>query len=483
MRRSAAALMIGSLISGCFSYDAGPETGGHRCGPGGYGKAHSPPSIPGMVGANGAPVGMTGPYAYGPPPSELQAKMMMRQSIPLSAMSMSPGPGGMPVYAPVGMGSMPGMGGGPGMPGMQGMPAMGMPGMNPPLQPTSGVMPASGPGPGGGGPDAFRFSSQRTQVRFDRPTGMKVAWFAQGADGRPAYSQYPVETPGRYNFGQGAIYRLKLSHIDGYPELEIYPTMEVVPVSPKSEAFLAHSAVPVSFTPDDFKQVRDGSYLVKVIYLPDPQYQEAGGAALDEIISTRLDPGVDPVAEAARRGCILLIIRMGNVDQEAPNTPGLNVPLNGSGPPAPASSPLWPGQPGMQVPYQMTPMGQAPGLPSLPPSFASKPGAMPNLLPPKVAETPVSAPVQKVPALPVGNPLLLPSSQIPVELPGVKTASETTPLPMPPTIPEGVAPPPMAPSVAPPPVAPPPMLPMLPSAPFVELPGSGIAPPPMLPKQ
>ena len=103
---------------------------------------------------------------------------------------------------------------------------------------------------------------------------MKISWLTQGPDGRPAYSSPPLETPGKYNFLQGAIYSLKLSNIDGRPGLEVYPTLEVVPSNYKTEEFLAHSYVPIEFTQEDFKQIVEGNYVIKVIYLPDPQFQE-----------------------------------------------------------------------------------------------------------------------------------------------------------------------------------------------------------------
>jgi hypothetical protein len=157
---------------------------------------------------------------------------------------------------------------------------------------------------------------------------MRISWLSQGFDGKPSFSAPMVEVPGRYNFLQASIYRLKLSNIRGRPGLEVYPTLEVVPQNPKTIAFLAHSAVPVEFTPMDFQDVIEGKYLVKVIYLPDPPFQELAATGIDEIISTRLEPGADPILEAQRRGSILLVIRMGNVDQEAPNTPPLDAGSN-----------------------------------------------------------------------------------------------------------------------------------------------------------
>src|SRR4029077_10404400 len=100
----------------------------------------------------------------------------------------------------------------------------------------------------------------------------------------------------------------------------------VVPSNLKTDAFLAHSAVPVSFTNEDLDQVAAGNFLVKVIYLPDPQFQDLAVAVPEEIVSSRLEPGVDPIAEAYRRGSILLVVRLGNIDLELANSPAMDAP-------------------------------------------------------------------------------------------------------------------------------------------------------------
>ena len=87
---------------------------------------------------------------------------------------------------------------------------------------------------------------------------------------------------------------------------------------PRTEAFLAHNAIPVQFTEEDFDQVLSGNFVTKVIYLPDPEFQELALAGVETLVSTRLDPGVDPVVEADRRGAILAIVRLGNKDLQAP---------------------------------------------------------------------------------------------------------------------------------------------------------------------
>lgn len=304
---------------------------------------------------------------------------------PLSMAAM--GGGGM------GMGGMPGMG----MPGM-GMPGMGMPGMGMggisqagymSDGPNSGVLMAGangfghppgapplpygmggygqagqvnafnhmgGPGgPGGGG--AAQVAVGRTQVRFVGPVGANVSWYV-GTPGGQSVLAPQLDMPGRYNFAQAAIYRLKISNIrsNKHPGMELYPSIEVVPSNAKTDAFLAHNAVPVEFSDEDLDQISAGNMITKVIYLPDPQYQCAGGVA-EELSSTKLDVGVDPIAEANRRGNILLVIRVGAIDLELKNSPGLNAPglfgAPGGGPAGPTGPAA--GSPGSAVPPGMLP--------------------------------------------------------------------------------------------------------------------------------
>src|SRR5206468_900750 len=92
-----------------------------------------------------------------------------------------------------------------------------------------------------------------------------------------------------------------------------------------------------------------GNFVVKVIYLPDPQFQDLAVAGPEEIVATSLEPGVDPIVEAQRRGSILAIVRVGNIDLEAPNTPALDAPNPYMGG----------GHPGM-MPYGAPPQGMMP---------------------------------------------------------------------------------------------------------------------------
>lgn len=171
-----------------------------------------------------------------------------------------------------------------------------------------GSMEAYADGCGGGG-----YATATSQIAFLGEDGVQVSWDTSGCG---QFDSSPLVVPGRQDFYQGAIYRLKLTNIPGRAGVNLYPTLEVAPVTPRTDAYLAHSPIPVQFTAEDFDQVVSGNFVTKVIYLPDPEFQELALAGVETLVSTRLDPGVDPIAEADRRGSILAVVRMGNKDLE-----------------------------------------------------------------------------------------------------------------------------------------------------------------------
>ncbi|MCE5266513.1 MAG: hypothetical protein LLG00_01315 [Planctomycetaceae bacterium] len=191
--------------------------------------------------------------------------------------------------------------------------------------PPANMLMHPGPGVDGPGPGVMMYQpgtpgpNMTSQIAFVGPEGTTIVWDVSAPG---AFDSEPIVCPARYNFPQAAIYRLRLSNIPGRAGVELYPTLEVGPVMPRTEAFLAHNAIPVQFTPEDFDQVISGNFVTKVIYLPDPEFQELALAGVETLVSTRLDPGVDPIVEADRRGAILAIVRLGNKDLQAPGGRG-----------------------------------------------------------------------------------------------------------------------------------------------------------------
>jgi hypothetical protein len=148
----------------------------------------------------------------------------------------------------------------------------------------------------------------KSQIIFAGPEGMVVAW--EVAFGQ--FDREPLICPGRFNFPQGAIYRLKFANIPRREGVELYPTLEVGAALPRTEAYLAHNGIPVQFTDEDFDHVLSGRGVTKIIYLPDPEFQDRALDGVETLVSTRLDPSVDPIIEADKRGAILAIVRMGS---------------------------------------------------------------------------------------------------------------------------------------------------------------------------
>lgn len=187
-----------------------------------------------------------------------------------------------------------------------------------------------GPGPGvfGVGAPMVMYGGQpdSSQIGFRGNDGMKVFW---DVGGHGLFDSEPLVEPGRYNFPQGAIYRLKLTNIPGRAGVELYPTLELALATPRTEAFLAHNFIPFELTAEDFEQVLSGNFVTKVIYLPDAEHQDAVLAGAETLVSTRLDPGKDPILEAEKRGSIMAIIRIGNKDLQAPGADGGDVVQTG----------------------------------------------------------------------------------------------------------------------------------------------------------
>ncbi len=187
-----------------------------------------------------------------------------------------------------------------------------------------GVNPAMAMGPGGaamGGCGPMMGGAAVTsQIAFLGVQGGEVGW---DVSGQGMFDSTPLVMPGRQNFSQGAIYRLKLTNLPDREGVELYPTLEVAPVTPRTDAFLAHAPIPIQFTDEDLDQVLSGNFVTKVIYLPDPEFQDLALAGVETLVSTRLDPGVDPIAEADRRGSIMAILRVGNLDLQLPGQGGI----------------------------------------------------------------------------------------------------------------------------------------------------------------
>ena len=88
--------------------------------------------------------------------------------------------------------------------------------------------------------------------------------------------------PGRINLRPGCVYRLKLGDIPNRPELNLYPTLQIGWPGQAATA-VAHQAVPIEFTDEDFDRVAEGQLVTK---------------------------------EVKQQGTVLAVLRLGNIDLE-----------------------------------------------------------------------------------------------------------------------------------------------------------------------
>jgi hypothetical protein len=206
------------------------------------------------------------------------------------------------------------------------------------VAPPAAMLAHPGPMVGGPGPGVMQAAhfthqhavpAQSTQVNFLGPEGMSIGW--QIGHG---FADNQLLTPQRYNFTQGATYRLKFANIPRRQGMTIYPSLHVYPAHPTTQAFLSHNTIPIRITPEDLNQIATNNFVTKVIYLPDPKHQDLAVANVEELVSTRLGPGLDPVHEADRMGTIMVVLRMGNMDLEMPGA----IPAGGVGP----NGEVWP---------------------------------------------------------------------------------------------------------------------------------------------
>jgi len=420
MKRTATTLaLLAGFGGGCMSTDsaAKKEPGG------GYGTVSRGKQVPGVQGPNGEPIMATSARGAAPggvmqasgvmPGSPVQQASLFRKAegdcnscarIPGTATTGGGGSyaGG---YGPGGPGGPAPYPGGPGMTGgIYPVPGQGPPG-------AVAAVGAIGAGGGmGGGAGAYgggnAVPNGRASIKFTGPAGMKVTW--QTPDGGFNDEANGLTAPKEYNFLQGQVYRLRLTQIlPNHPGKAFYPTLEVSGGNTKTLTFLAHACVPITFTNDDFDHAVAGNLVVKVVYMPDRENQDfLTIAGAEEVNSTRLEPGVDPVAEAQRKGTVLAIIRLGNIDLENKTSPAMNA-LPGSMMAPPGGPIMIPG-PGPGMPGMIPPGGMG----GLPPGSSRVSSGMPSVKPmlPAAPSAPLSpiGPGPLPPAIGGNSPLTLP---------------------------------------------------------------------------
>jgi uncharacterized protein (TIGR03067 family) len=100
--------------------------------------------------------------------------------------------------------------------------------------------------------------------------------------------------------------------------VERYPTLEIPATDAAAESFVRHTAVPIEFNDADFERVDKGEAITKVVYLPARKtaMQAEDGDSPVMTLASYEDAKLDVITEAQRRGAVLAVVRMGDVDLE-----------------------------------------------------------------------------------------------------------------------------------------------------------------------
>ncbi|WP_296455609.1 hypothetical protein [Rubinisphaera sp.] len=117
-------------------------------------------------------------------------------------------------------------------------------------------------------------------------------------------------SPAQAGFMVGPLYRIKLSNIEGYPGLELYPTLELMDRLHPPAHLRQTYPIPVDLTEEDIEKAAQDQLVTKIIYIeqPDialPQTEE------DRIREEELPKNRNLMEEADLRGRPVLILRIG----------------------------------------------------------------------------------------------------------------------------------------------------------------------------
>src|SRR5690606_32832398 len=94
-------------------------------------------------------------------------------------------------------------------------------------------------------------------------------------------------------------------------EFSLSAWLHAYPGTAETAQFLNdNKGIPIRITNEDLDQIAAGHGVTKVYYLPKPDFRDLASGELQTLVSTRLEPGVDPLIEADRRGATVAVLRL-----------------------------------------------------------------------------------------------------------------------------------------------------------------------------
>jgi hypothetical protein len=110
----------------------------------------------------------------------------------------------------------------------------------------------------------------------------------------------------------GPVYRFSVGDIPNHPEVELFPTIELIDRLYPPAGLALRYPIPVELTQDELELAADGAFVTRVIYVEDPH--QALPVAQHRDSDQRwveAPPGEDPLVTADRFGRAVAILRLG----------------------------------------------------------------------------------------------------------------------------------------------------------------------------
>ncbi|HUY33152.1 MAG TPA: SUMF1/EgtB/PvdO family nonheme iron enzyme [Pirellulales bacterium] len=169
-------------------------------------------------------------------------------------------------------------------------------------------------------PSVARTKHDAVQLQIISPEGMQIC----GKNSKGHFTDAKSwKTPAKINLTQGSRFRFKFQGIPEFHGRCLYPLLEIRPKTPASETFFETNALVLEFTEEEFDAIFSGRPLIKVLFNPGPDFLEEDKRRRENergttawVSSFMLPPGTDPILEADRRGDVLAVLELGNVDLE-----------------------------------------------------------------------------------------------------------------------------------------------------------------------
>jgi hypothetical protein len=158
--------------------------------------------------------------------------------------------------------------------------------------------------PGGvivGAPDPRQLA-----VHFSGPTGLSMN--PETSPGRFSDVHFPF--PWSSSQGGGSLQRYRLTRIPTHAGEHVYLTFFIPLLPDQLDALPKNNGTPVEINQAELDAAVSGTAVTKVLYLQNAEGETPSKPRIAEVTTTQFVPGIDPVAEAGRRGDVLAIIHI-----------------------------------------------------------------------------------------------------------------------------------------------------------------------------